>query len=142
MNQLSRISRDFISDMFKDMSAQSQIIKPFYNMSLPESINIDITESPEAFSVQAELPGVKKEDINVTIDNRELKISVETREEKDEKKDEKIIMSERYFGYVSRTITLPADVKQSEVDAHYKDGILSLTLPKAAGQLSNRISIN
>lgn len=142
MNQLSRISRDFISDIFKDLSLQSQMIKPFYDMSLPESINIDVTESPESFSVQAELPGVKKEDINVTIENRELKISVETKQEKEEKKDEKVIMSERYFGYVSRTITLPAEVDQSKVEARYENGILFLTLPKSAGQTNNRIAIN
>lgn len=142
MNQLSRISRDLFSDIFKDLSFQRQLNKPFYDLSLPESINIDITETPESFSVQAEIPGVKKEDISVTVENRQLQISVEAKQEKEEKKDEKVLMSERYFGYVSRSVTLPADIDQTKVQARYENGVLSLTLPKSSKQTNHRIAIN
>ena len=141
MNQLSRISRDLFSDIFKDLSFQRQLSKPFYDLPLPESINLDIRETPEAFSVQADIPGVKKEDIQVTVENRLLQISVEAKKEKEEKKDEKVIMNERYFGYVSRTVTLPAEVDQNKVHARYENGVLSLTLPKSSTQVSNRIAI-
>lgn len=142
MNQLSRISRDLFSDIFKDLSFQRQLSRPFYDLSLPESINIDITETPESFSVQADIPGVKKEDISVTVENRQLQISVEAKQEKEEKKDEKVLMSERYFGYVSRSVTLPADIDQTKVQARYEDGVLSLTLPKSSKQSNHRIAIN
>jgi len=142
MNQLSRLSRDLFSDLFKDLSIQRQLSKPFYDLSLPESINIDIHETPDSFSVQADIPGVKKEDINVVLDNRQLTISVEAKQEKEDKKDEKIILSERYFGFVSRTVTLPSEVDRSKIDARYENGVLTLTLPKIATQSSNRISIN
>jgi HSP20 family protein len=142
MNQLSRISRDLFSDLFKDLSLQRQISKPFYDLSLPESINIDIRETAEAFSVQADIPGVKKEDISVTIENRQLQISVEAKQEKEEKKEEKVIMSERYFGFVSRSVTLPGDVDTSKVEARYENGVLFLTLPKTSTKASNRIAIH
>lgn len=142
MNQLSRISRDLFSDIFKDLSIQRQLNKPLYELSLPESINLDITETPEAYKVQADIPGVKKEDISVVIENRQLQISAETKQEKEEKKDEKVIMSERYFGYVSRQVTLPGDVDQSKVDARYENGVLYLTLPKTFSKTSNRIAIH
>lgn len=141
MNQLSRLSRDLFSDLFKDLSFQRQLSKPFYELSIPESINIDISETPEAFTLQADIPGVKKEDINVTIENRHVQISAQAQQEKEEKKDEKVILSERYFGYVSRTISLPADVDQTKVEAKYADGVLSLKLPKAQTQSNNRIAI-
>lgn len=142
MNQLSRISRDLFSDIFKDLSLQRQMSKPFYDLALPESINIDISETPEAFSVQADIPGVKKEDISVTVENRQLQISAEAKQEKEEKKDEKVIMNERYFGYVSRTITLPGDVDQAKVEARYENGVLFLKLPKTSSKTSNRIAIH
>lgn len=142
MNQLSRISRDLFSDIFKELSLQRQMGKPFYDLSLPESINIDIRETPEAFGVQADIPGVKKEDISVTIENRQLQISVEAKQEKEEKKDEKVIMSERFFGFVSRTVTLPGDVDSSKVEARYENGVLFLTLPKTSTKASNRIAIH
>lgn len=142
MNQLSRISHDLFSDIFKDMSLQRQMSKPFYDLSLPESINIDIRATPEAFSLQADIPGVKKEDISVTIENRQLQICVEAKQEKEEKKDEKVIMSERYFGFVSRTVTLPGDVDSSKVEARYENGVLFLKLPKSSTKASNRIAIH
>lgn len=142
MNQLSKISRDLFNDVFKDLSIQRQFSKPFYNFLIEESINLDIIEIPEAFIVKADIPGVKKEDINVTIENRQLLISVEAKEEKEEKKEKKIIMSERFYGYVSRSITLPGEIDQANVQAHYENGVLSLTLPKAPKQVNNRIAIN
>lgn len=142
MNQLSRISRDLFSDIFKDLSLQRQMGKPFYDLSLPESINIDISETPEAFSVQADIPGVKKEDIRVTIEDRQLQISVEAKQEKEEKKDEKVILSERYFGFVSRTVMLPGDVDSSKVSARYENGVLFLTLPKTLTKANNRIEVH
>lgn len=142
MNQLSRISRDLFSDIFKDLSLQRQMGKPFYDLSLPESINIDISETPEAFSVQADIPGVKKEDISVTVEDRQLKISIEAKQEKEEKKDEKVILSERYFGFVSRTVTLPGEVDPTKVEARYENGVLFLTLPKTLTKASNRIEIH
>lgn len=142
MNQLSRISRDLFSDIFKELSLQRQMGKPFYDLSLPESINIDIRETPEAFGVEADIPGVKKEDISVTIENRQLQISVEAKQEKEEKKDEKVIMSERFFGFVSRTVTLPGDVDSSKVEARYENGVLFLTIPKTSTKASNRIAIH
>lgn len=142
MNQLSRLSRDLFSDMFKDLSLQRQLSKPLYDLSIPESINIDVSEKADSFEIQADIPGVKKEDINVSIDGRRFEISVESKQEKEEKKDEKVILSERYFGYVSRTVMLPAEVDQSQAQARYENGVLSLTLPKSSGSKTNRIAIN
>lgn len=141
MNQLSRASRDLFNDIFKDLSFQRQLSRPFYELWIPESMSIDVSETPDSFNIKADIPGVKKEDIQVTLDNRQLQISVESKQEKEEKKDEKVIMAERYFGYISRTVTLPSDVDNSHVDARYENGVLTLIVPKSSKQTNNHIAI-
>ena len=142
MNQLARIERDFISDMFRDLSFPKYLINPLYGAALPESINVEISETPEAISVQAEISGVNKEDINVSVEGRMLTISAEIKQNREEKKEEKVLKSERYYGCVSRSLSLSSDVDESKAVAHYENGLLTLSLPKAVGESGNRIMIS
>lgn len=105
-------------------------------------LKIDVKEDDKAFTVRAEIPGVKKEDIKVEVDNDRVTLSAEARQEKEEKKGEKVIYSERRYGMASRSFTLPTDVDASAVQAEYKDGILNLTLPKKANGAAKRITIS
>lgn len=103
-------------------------------------IRIDLKESDAAYTVHAEIPGVKKEDIDVTIDGNVVSIRAEVKREKEEKA-EKMLRSERYFGSVSRSFTLASDVDEKTATARYTDGVLELTLPKKAGGASRRLQI-
>ncbi len=105
-------------------------------------MKIDVKEDDKAFTVRAEIPGVKKEDIKVEVDNDRVTLSAEARQEKEEKKGEKVIYSERSYGMASRSFTLPADVDANAVQAEYKDGILNLTLPKKANGSAKRIAVS
>jgi len=103
-------------------------------------IRFDLKENDKAYTVHAEIPGVKKEDIDVTIDGNVVSIRAEVKREKEEK-GEKMLRSERYFGAISRSFTLASDVDEKTATAKYADGVLELTLPKKAGGVSRRLQI-
>lgn len=103
------------------------------NVQAEPRIRMDGSESDAAYTVRAEVPGVKKEDIKVSIDGNMVTISAETRHEKEEKSGEKIVRRERYYGQQSRSFSLGQDIDDAKSSARYSDGILELTLPKKAG---------
>ncbi|HJV53175.1 MAG TPA: Hsp20/alpha crystallin family protein, partial [Noviherbaspirillum sp.] len=86
-------------------------------------------------------PGVKKEDIKISIEGSTVSIRAETREEKQEKMEGNMMRSERYFGEQYRSFSLPQEVDEGKAEAKYQDGVLSLTLPKKAGATSKQITI-
>ncbi|MFZ2393018.1 Hsp20/alpha crystallin family protein [Rhodoferax sp.] len=104
-------------------------------------IKLEVSEEDKAYRVKAEIPGVKKEDIHVTVDGRQISISAEVKKEKEEKEGEKVIRSERYYGKVSRGFSLEQKVDESGTQAKYTDGVLELTLPKKSGTVSRKITV-
>jgi HSP20 family protein len=104
-------------------------------------IKMDVKENDKAYVVHAEIPGVKKEDINVTIDGNQVSISAEVKKEKEEKEGEKVLRSERYYGKVYRSFTLDQDVDEAGAQAKYADGVLELTLPKKATAKAKKLAI-
>ncbi|PXX91756.1 heat-shock protein [Marinobacter vulgaris] len=90
---------------------------------------VDIKETPEAFNIEAELPGMSKDDVKVTVQNGVLSIEGERKqeEETDDKKQHRV---ERFYGSFLRRFTLPENVDEDSVKASFKDGVLSLTLTK------------
>ena len=118
-------------------------VRPF---SLPTEANIDIKidvkEGEKEFMVEAEIPGVKKEDIFIDVDGDTVSLRAEMKSEKEEKKGEKIVYSERSYGMVSRSFTLPMDVDDKAVKAEYKDGVLKLVLPKKSNGAGRRITVS
>jgi HSP20 family protein len=104
-------------------------------------IKVDVKENDKAYTVHADIPGVKKEDIQVSIDGNQVSISAESRMEKEEKKGEKVIRSERYSGKVARSFTLAHDVDEAQSKAKYTDGVLELTLPKKAASSTKKLAI-
>jgi HSP20 family protein len=95
-------------------------------MTLPK---VNIKETADAFMVEMAVPGLKKSDFHIDLDNQVLSISTELKEENEQKEEN---YTRREFGYSSfkRTFTLPETVDDSKIDASYKDGILSIHLPK------------
>lgn len=105
-------------------------------------MRVDVTEKDNAYLVKADIPGVKKEDINVRIDGNIVQIDAEVKREKETKGNgEKILRSERYWGNISRTFSLAQDVDDSKVVAKYADGVLTLELPKKASSETKKITV-
>ena len=107
----------------------------------PAQLRVDVTENAGGFIVRAEIPGVKKEDINVAIDGNQVEISAEVKNEKEAKDGERVLRSERYYGKVYRAFVLGHDIDESQTQARYTDGILELSLAKKASNPAKRITI-
>ena len=124
-------------------------VRRFFSPSLFEAadtpqlkMRLDVTENDKAYTVKADIPGVKKEDISVRIDGNVVQIDAECKSEKETKGNgDKVLRSERYFGTVSRTFSLAQDVDEANVQAEYADGVLTLELPKKAAPASRKIAI-
>lgn len=95
------------------------------------SPTVDIEEDDNHYLVRADIPGVDKKDINVQLENGVLSISGEKKEETETGKGSKQHRTERFYGSFSRRFSLPTAIKPDEVSASYKDGVLSLKIPKA-----------
>lgn len=104
-------------------------------------IKMDVNEDDKAYTVHAEIPGVKKEDIHVTIDDNQVAISAEVKNEKEVKEGEKVLRSERYYGEVSRVFTLDQEVDEAAAQAKYNNGVLELRLPKQIAAKAKRLNI-
>jgi HSP20 family protein len=126
------VMEDFFRDFHLRPSMREWNVEP--------RIKMDVSESDDAYSVKAEIPGVKKEDISVDVDGNVVSISAELKRES-EQKSGKSLRTERYYGAQSRSFSLAHDIDSAKVDAKYADGILSLTLPKLAGKASKQVTV-
>lgn len=105
-------------------------------------IRVDVTEKDGHFTVRADMPGVKKGNINVRVDGNLVQIDAQTADELETKDaDGKVWRSERYYGAVSRAFTLANEVDETKAVAKYEDGVLTLDLPKKSGTSSHRIAV-
>lgn len=104
-------------------------------------IKLDVVEGDANYTVKAEIPGVRKEDIDVRIDGNQVTLSAEVKQDKEEKKGGRVVRSERQYGYASRSFTLAMDVDEAKSSAKYQDGVLELTLPKKTTTSSKRLPI-
>lgn len=105
-------------------------------------MRVDVSEKDNDYLVKADIPGVKKEDINVRIDGNVVQIDAEVNREKETKGNgDKILRSERYWGNISRTFSLAQDVDDSKVVAKYADGVLTLELPKKALSAARKVTV-
>ena len=111
------------------------------NRSEPLPIRLDVRENTDAYIVEAELPGVKKDEIHVEIEGNEVTISAETRREAEAKDGEKWLRVERYFGKTARRFALPQDLDEAKAVARFADGVLELTLPKVEKAAVKRIAV-
>ena len=130
---------DVFDDLFKGF-----FVRPVGYEGQPAAagrVRIDVREQDGAYVVYADIPGVKKEDIQVNIDGDEVSISAESRAEKEVKENERVLHRERYYGKVARSFKLGADIDQAAASAKYTDGVLELTLPKKADAARRQLTI-
>lgn len=131
-------SGDVFDDFFRGF-----FVKPvaYEQSEVLRGIRLDVTEQAGAYTVNAELPGAKKEDIQVRIEGDEVSISAEVRGERDEKDGKRLVHSERYYGKLARSFRLSQDIDEAKVQAKFTDGVLELVLPKKAAASSRQITI-
>lgn len=103
---------------------------------------MDVKERDDAYVIVADMPGVKKEDINVTLENGILTITAETQSEQEQKDGERLLRQERRYGKYVRSLRLGTQINEKQVKANYKDGVLELTLPKAEEVKPKKISVD
>lgn len=143
---MANISR-FEPFQLGNLDAFDDVFKGFFRPVRLENqpqvqIKMDVKEDDKAYTVHAEIPGVKKDDIHVTIDGNQVSISAEIKQEKEVKEGEKLLRSERYYGKVARAFSLANDVDEAAAQAKYNDGVLELLLPKRAASSTKRLTIN
>jgi HSP20 family protein len=105
------------------------------------TIAIDVQEMDNAYLVSAELPGVKKEDIDISITGNQVTLNAECKQEK-MAAGAREWCNERWYGKVSRTLQLPLEIEEENADASYADGVLHLTLPKKASSMAKKLEIH
>ena len=103
-------------------------------------IRVDVKETAEAYTVSAELPGLKKDEISVEIEGNEVTISAETQREA-QQDGQKWLRTERFFGKAARRFALPQDLDEAKAVAKFTDGVLELTLPKKAAVTGRKLTI-
>ena len=131
---------DLVDDLFKGFLVRPVAYENGRGEALPR-MKVDVAERSGAYLVTAELPGVKKEDIQVSIDGAQVTLSAEVKREREASQEERVLHTERVYGKLSRSFALPQELDESKAEAKFKDGVLELTLPKKAAAQRKQISI-
>ncbi len=106
-----------------------------------QMIRMDVKENDQDYTVHAELPGVDKQDIHVSIEGNLLSVMAEVKKTAEQKEGDKILRSERYYGKVSRSVPLGQDVDDAHARARFENGVLELVLPKKAMTTTRKLAI-
>ncbi|MGZ5199175.1 MAG: Hsp20/alpha crystallin family protein [Telluria sp.] len=134
---ISRMMPRALDEWFRDMPPRG-----LRELAAEQMIGLEISENEQAYTVRAEIPGVKKEDIKVEVQGNRVSISAESRRETQQKQGERVVRSELYYGQQHRSFTLDQEVDESKATAHYVDGVLELTLPKKVGAGASKLQIS
>jgi len=139
MNQVTRW--DPFENLFKDF--RGLVLQPVDLAGNPDvpALKVDVKENKDAYTVHADLPGVTKDDIHVSIEGPVVSISAEKRRTVENKDGERVLRSERHYGKVSRSFQLGQDIDEANAQARFSDGVLELTLPKKVVAASRKLTI-
>jgi len=146
MNQLSvRRSDPFgslVDDVFSDFFQRTGMV-PWRGAEAPSvaRARMDVIDKGDQFEIKVDLPGVNKEDINVSVEGARVTLQAESRQQKETKDGEVVLHSERTFTSYARNFELPAEVTDEGAAAGFENGVLTLTLPKRVTVTSKRLKI-
>jgi HSP20 family protein len=131
--QVDRLFEDFDRGFWRSPFRSALALEPFWRteMTWPAAPAVDITESDKAYEITADLPGISEKDIEVKLAAGGLVIKGRKQEEKEEKRKD-YYLHERRFGSFGRTFRVPDGVDVDKVEASFKNGVLTVTLPKTA----------
>jgi len=104
-------------------------------------MRMDVIEDDKSYRINVDMPGVKKDEIDVSVEGNQVTISADVKRE-ESRENEKSLYSERYSGKAYRSFSLPFEVDSTKSDARYEGGVLMLTLPKKASSISKRLSVH
>lgn len=146
MNEIVRApERQSVWDVFNDLDSMFEgFLRPTRRNYEGGALTpaMDVTETDHEYLVKAELPGIKKEDMDISIQDGVLTINAETRYENEQKEHGRIIRQERRYGNFVRSMRLGNEVDKDKVKAEYKDGVLVLSLPKAEAVKPKKIEVS
>lgn len=129
---------ELVDDLFKGF-----FVRPLYagaQDALPR-MRVEVAEKNGGYTVTAELPGAKKEDIAIDVDGAQVTLSAQVKREKEISEQDRLLHTERVYGKVSRSFTLPQELDEDKVEAKFRDGVLEVTLPKKAAAARKAITI-
>jgi HSP20 family protein len=120
------------------------LMRPWRGEALPRApqIKIDVHENDSGYTVKAEVPGVNKDAIDVRIEGNQVTISAELKKEEEEKKEGRVLRSERQYGYASRSFTLASEIDEAKATAKVQDGVLELSLPRKTKGSARRLQVD
>jgi HSP20 family protein len=130
---------DMLDDLFK-----GYFVRPMrMSGEQPEMqmIKMDVKEGDKDYTVHAELPGVSKDDIHVTIEGNSVAISAEVKKTSEHKEGDKVLRSERYYGKIYRSFALGQEVEEANARAKFDNGVLELVLPKKTATAARKLAI-
>ena len=107
----------------------------------PAAIKLDVAENDKGYTVHAEIPGVKKDDIQVAIEGNQVTISAEVKRNGEVKEGDRVLRTERYYGAVYRSFTLPVELDETASEAKYENGVLELKLAKRPAVAGRKLTI-
>lgn len=141
VNLVRREPSSLLDEFFNDFFNRAGL--PARTVELPTvaRARMDVIDKGDRFEVLVDLPGVKKEDIHVTIEGARVSINAEAKSEKQRREGERVLHAERFAASYARSFELPAEVTEEGAEAKYEDGVLKLTLPKRATVSSKRLQI-
>jgi len=149
MNEITRTTpRSLGWGLFNDDfdTLVDSLFRPVRNSAVERTRGLvpatDVIEREHEYVVRAELPGVKKEDIDITVQDGVLTINAESKIEHEEKADGRVIRQERRYGKYVRSMSLGGQIDQAQLKANYKDGVLELVLPKAEAVKPRKIDVH
>lgn len=143
MSNIVRRDPFTIDDMFDDLF-KGYLVRPMrFSGETPEMqmIKMDVKEGDKDFTVHAEMPGVSKDDIHVTIEGNTVAVSAEVKKASEQKEGDKVLRSERYYGKVYRSFALGQEVDESTARAKFENGVLELVLPKKTSSSARKLAI-
>jgi HSP20 family protein len=138
-DQFGRLVENMFEEMFAPFTPSSALSQWAGEGAVSPRINV--SESDQAFEVQAELPGVNKEDVKVAIEHQRVTIEAETKREQEQREGEHLLYTERSASKFMRSFMLPVEVDEASAAARMENGVLTLTLPKKQGNAAKRIAI-
>jgi HSP20 family protein len=141
MTKLTHFAPNLFTNFFDDLATPGYIIRPLHGQPLDSNFKVDIKENKQGFNIKAQIPGVKKEDIHISVDGPMVTIDAEIKQLDEKKEDEKVVRNECYYGSISRSFQLPVEVDPTKTQAHYEKGELHIHLPKKPGNGQKKITV-
>lgn len=140
------MTREMYPNWMENWTPVTRMMEEFFNQARQGEMmawgpNVDIIENQDNFEIHAELPGVKQEDVKITLENNVLTLSGEKKQELKEDQKDNYCRIERSYGRFERSFSLPNTVKADGVKATFEDGVLKIHLPKAETAKSRMITI-